>query len=458
MVNRHELENLDFMLENGMMNKKVYNCHKKALQTKHKMLHQTNLSKIEYSEFSILKSLKYSFNRNSFIATFLFLLISSIVLLSLYRIIWQTPNSLAHLGYFLSNQKIKNGVVFYLTTSALYAFWQVLWFTLFAYLSFNSLRQTYGFFSFKKFLKKSLVLFIVTTSWFSIVVSLYSIFIIHVLKQPPGAADFSHMSATQIVFFIFYFVITCAISYVFTCITLSLCGPLQKRLLEKSFYKGLKNPLFILKFWMGVVINLLLMSALFYGTQQLLYPFYKFSIQAILNAHTLTSLSSLLFLFITYGLIFVFIPKRNNIWLKLSLLFFIPSTIIYSMFEVKMSTQTTIVFFSFMHIIWVYFYFILFFTIQGTAFMSHLLTQTWCNLMSGEFITHKDETAKKERKIHPTKKTFIHLYRKRLMLFYKKRLLSKKIRPLYKKTVLLRKKAIRLYKKIKRKVYARFQK
>ena len=61
MVDRQELENLDFMLKNGMMTEKAYQCHKNALNLKHQKLHQTNLSLIDLEKFSIFKAFKFCF-------------------------------------------------------------------------------------------------------------------------------------------------------------------------------------------------------------------------------------------------------------------------------------------------------------------------------------------------------------------------------------------------------------
>ena len=136
LVDRQEFENLDLMLRNGMISEKAYQCHKRALNNQHKKLHQTNLSLINLEKFSIIKAFKFSFSPISFISTFIFLLIASIVLVALFRIIWGRPECFYQLVYFIENKKIQNGVGFYLIITLAYAFWQALWFSFFSYFSF----------------------------------------------------------------------------------------------------------------------------------------------------------------------------------------------------------------------------------------------------------------------------------------------------------------------------------
>ncbi|MBO7244367.1 MAG: hypothetical protein J6V53_03695 [Alphaproteobacteria bacterium] len=390
MVDRQEIDNLDFMLHHGMIDEKTYQCHKQALNNRHKRLHQTNLSLINLEDFSILKAFKFSFSPISFVATFLFLLISSIILVGLFRIIWGRPECLFQLIYFVENKKIQNGVYFYLILSFLYAFWQALWFSFFSYFSFTSVKQVYGPFSFKRYLTKSFLLLLATFTWFSSIVAIWSHFIINVLKQKPGISNISMLEIQHLPITLLYLLIICAISYIFTVILMVLTGPFRGRLLEKAFYRGLKKPFYVIKFWAGVLLNVLIMGILFIHAKNAALPLFKIGYNSLLDIKSLSSFSSAVAFVVIYVLVYAMIPKKHILWFKLSFLFVIPSAIIYSMFVNILSIHSTIIFFFFLHIVWMYFYVGFFFTIQSISFWNNLLTQMWCCTMKGEYVIHKN--------------------------------------------------------------------
>ena len=399
MVDRQELENLDFMLKNGMMTEKAYQCHKKALNLKHQKLHQTNLSLIDLEKFSIFKAFKFSFSPLSFMATFLFLLIASTILVMLFRLIWGRPECFLQLVYFIENKKIQDGVYFYLVITFMYAFWQALWFSFFSYFSFTSVKQTYGAFSFKRYIFKSFLLLISTYTWFSSIIWLWSSFVINVLKQKPGISNIFSIEPNQIPQAILYLIPICCISYIFTILTMVLTGPLRFRLVSKAFWQGLKKPLYVIKFWIGIILNVFLVGILFYYTKTAALPLLKVGYNALLDAKSLASLSSMMGILVVYAFCYILIPRKHALWVKLSILFTIPSGIIYSMFAHHLSIHATIIFFLFMHLIWAYFYVAFFFTIQTISFWNNLLTQMWCCVMKGEYVTHKNAP----KKAHPEK-------------------------------------------------------
>ena len=174
-----------------------------------------------------------------------------------------------------------------------------------------------------------------------------------------------------------------------------LTGPIRLRLVSKAFLYGLKKPIYIIKFWIGVSLNIVLVSVLIYYTQTTSLPLIKTGYNALLNAKSITSLSSMMGILVAYVIAYILTPKKHSLWIKLSTLFIIPSGIIYSMFANQLSIHSTIIFFLFMHLIWTYFYIAFFFTIQTLSFWNNLLTQMWCCTMKGEYVTHK--TSKKRR-------------------------------------------------------------
>ena len=395
LVDRQEFENLEFMLKNGMISEKAYQCHKTALNNQHKKLHQTNLSLIDLEKLSIIKAFKFSFSPISFISTFIFLLIASTVLVALFRIIWGRPECFYQLVYFIENKKIQNGVGFYLIITLAYAFWQALWFSFFSYFSFTSVKQVYGSFSLKRYFFKSFLLLVSSYIWFSSIIKIWSNFVIHVLNQQPGISNIFQLKPDQLPQALLYLIPICAISYIFTVITMVLTGPIRLRLVSKAFLYGLKKPIYIIKFWIGVTLNIFLVGILIYYTQNTFLPLIKTGYNALINAKSITSLSSMLGIVVAYVFTYILVPKKHSLWIKLSVLFVIPSSIIYSMFAHQLSIHATIIFFLFMHLIWVYFYIAFFFTIQSISFWNNLLTQMWCCTMKGEYVTHK--TSKKRR-------------------------------------------------------------
>lgn len=404
MVNRQEYENLEYMLKKGIITEKDYLVHKRALTKKHQKFQQINLSTIDFSGYSFQKALKFSFNKFTFIATFFFLLISSIVLLGLYRLIWKNPDGIIQLFYFLKNQKLQNGIVFYFTTAFLYALWKALWFSFFSYLSFKSINQSYGYFSFKKYFKKSLFISTIMIFWFLSIVALWTSFVIHVLDQTPGISNLSFISWQHIPWLIIYSLIVFAIFYFFTILIMTLTGPMKKRYIEKAFWRGFKNPFYILKFWVTTAINIGFVILFFKYTGPILKKLYLFSLSTIQNANTLSSLISLICLFLVYICFYILFAGRKRFFIFISFLFLIPSAILYSMIPNDLSLQTTIIYFAFMYVIWFYFYVILFFTVQNIAFSNHSLTQIWCSLMSGEFIMHKPKKRLKKKTFKKLKK------------------------------------------------------
>ena len=378
-----ELDNLNIMRENGLISEQTYLAQRRALLgTSAVDFQPTPQNKLK--PLSLFKAYKFSFKPATFGANLIFSFVSIMILLLIVGIgIVFFENLIIS---FMTNPQafIQNIFVIGIFVTLFIFLWQSFFITFFSRLSLEQLTQESTPFQFKNFILKSLSFFGVFSSGFA--TSIGIVFIFDFVRKWFEIQSFEPWQRNVFAFLFIFLLISTILALTYLLIALSTACIGSVKNWGKTTIKALKSPLLIVLGSACLLLNGFVMFIL--GK---LFKYAEKSIDKIIEniIETIMDISgwSLFGVYALLGIILFFIYSSASRYIrfliKMSFLFVIPSVIILWIVFAKISFISSLpmsfyfAYFLMMHFIWFIFYCASFFTVQGMAFLAHVLTQVW---------------------------------------------------------------------------------